>query len=528
LLKISRRKMSSSPPPSTISVKWNKQLFSNVPLGNTSDELKTHLQQLTGVPPDRQTLMLKQVWKGALGNGINFNQLPWTTTTTEQLIITMMGTPTSNIPVPPTSIQNTVFVEDLTPAQSSAAGASLPSGLENLGNTCYLNSTLQLLRAAPEFSNAIVNMKPPSQSAGEDVMIAKELKSLWSQLQRSHKAISPLTFVAAVRSVFPRFNEQGPRGGFIQQDADDFFNELMSSLSRTIKTSEDKNAVDDLFGVGFKVKSRCVESQSEPETIEKDRQLRLVCIINDKVSHLETGLKLFMEDEITKQSPSLGRDAIYHRTRRISRLPKYLTVQLNRFFWKLTPDSMDHRGVNCKILRAVKFPQTLDVFDLCDENLQQVLSVQRDAKIAKEFNTKNSTNNKDVEMSTTTTTTSSTSSNNNNNNNMDIVLSEEDAEIQRALALSLAPPTLEPSAFDMLGSGIPVTFGGRYELVAVVSHKGRASNSGHYMGWTKQNNGKWVCFDDEHPSECTWEDVERLAGGGDHHMAYLVLYRALG
>ncbi len=48
------------------------------------------------------------------------------------------------------------------------------------------------------------------------------------------------------------------------------------------------------------------------------------------------------------------------------------------------------------------------------------------------------------------------------------------------------------------------------------------------MAWVKQSDksNKWVCFDDDHPSECTSDEVLALCGGGDHHMAYQLFYRA--
>ena len=77
---------------------------------------------------------------------------------------------------------------------------------------------------------------------------------------------------------------------------------------------------------------------------------------------------------------------------------------------------------------------------------------------------------------------------------------------------------------------------GRYELVAILSHQGRSSDSGHYVAWTKYEpkNPKptdrkdlWVQWDDDKPSFVTVEDIKRLSGSGgaDFHIAYLNIYR---
>ena len=55
-----------------------------------------------------------------------------------------------------------------------------------------------------------------------------------------------------------------------------------------------------------------------------------------------------------------------------------------------------------------------------------------------------------------------------------VELDSEEAELQRALAMSMVETTA--------GVGLSPSFDGRYELVGIVSHKGRSSNSGHYMG----------------------------------------------
>lgn len=82
-------------------------------------------------------------------------------------------------------------------------------------------------------------------------------------------------------------------------------------------------------------------------------------------------------------------------------------------------------------------------------------------------------------------------------------------------------------------------------LQAVLTHKGRSSNSGHYVAWVKKD-GFWsvatlrlllkyslatlsieygrFCCDDDRVYPVPPEDIERLSGGGDWHTAYILLY----
>merc|ERR1712000_138299 len=66
---------------------------------------------------------------------------------------------------------------------------------------------------------------------------------------------------------------------------------------------------------------------------------------------------------------------------------------------------------------------------------------------------------------------------------------------------------------------------GQYELCAVISHKGRDAEHGHYVAWIKKA-GHWLVHDDDHVSVVSEEDVKRLKGVGEAHIAYLLLYRA--
>jgi len=81
----------------------------------------------------------------------------------------------------------------------------------------------------------------------------------------------------------------------------------------------------------------------------------------------------------------------------------------------------------------------------------------------------------------------------------------------------------------------PTDTSGFYDLVGVVTHKGRMADSGHYVGWTREgrpdpeigskDTDKWSMFDDDVVSPVTGAQILELCGGGDWHMAYLCFYR---
>merc|ERR1711879_96169 len=91
---------------------------------------------------------------------------------------------------------------------------------------------------------------------------------------------------------------------------------------------------------------------------------------------------------------------------------------------------------------------------------------------------------------------------------------------------------------DMKPAGLEELDTGYYELIAIVSHKGRTADGGHYVGWTldKKADGKdlkdnrWVLFDDDDVSFVNWKDMtgvgtDLCGGKADTQIAYINIYK---
>ena len=156
--------------------------------------LKAQLFALTQVPPERQKIM------GVKGGTLKDDADLATLGLKEGQNIMLMG---SAEKVPEAPAVATVFAEDMPAIDVAAMETENPGGIANLGNTCYLNSTLQAMKAIPEMAQSLQQY---SGAGSGDQDITPAMRGIVTQLMASNAAreIKPFEFVQKFRTAFPQ------------------------------------------------------------------------------------------------------------------------------------------------------------------------------------------------------------------------------------------------------------------------------------------------------------------------------------
>ena len=112
------------------------------------------------------------------------------------------------------------FLEDMTAeerarAMNEKAAIVVPAGLDNLGNTCYMNSVVQCLKRVNELKVALKEIKPPTDvnQMDQSMLLTLAGGQLMKGIETKEFSFRPFGFVQALRTAYPVFDEVEERSG---------------------------------------------------------------------------------------------------------------------------------------------------------------------------------------------------------------------------------------------------------------------------------------------------------------------------
>ncbi|KAL8670196.1 MAG: hypothetical protein Q9168_005252 [Polycauliona sp. 1 TL-2023] len=544
---------------------------------STGETFKFQLYSLTGVEPERQKILVKG---GQLKDETDLSTLGAKPGQT----FMMMGTPSGGSAALERPKEKMKFMEDMTEAEAARSEGATPAGLVNLGNTCYMNSTLQTLRCVPELQEHLQSYSASSSSSGPDLSqfriggdsldLTSSLRDLYKQMSETQDGFPPMVFLNALRTAFPQFAQRSKTGqGYAQQDAEEAWSQIVSQLRQKLQikkatakepeapsqSTADVSFIDKYLSGRFESVLECDEvgarEGGEEPVRGEDVFLKLDCHISKDTNHLRDGILAGLEEKIEKKSAVLDRDALYTKKSRIARLPKYLTVHFVRFFWKREAQK------KAKIMRKVTFSHELDVVEFCTETLRKQLvpvrdkvreihkdeeDVTRARKRQKMAHKQEEDRQRELKaegpVDEKKLVKDKQAENKDGNAEMADAVYKTDAEYdaERAASILAAKQELYSLINPDLANDEGANKSGLYELRGLVTHQGASADSGHYTSYVKkqgtmdaktgkrkEEDGKWWWFNDEKVSEVDAEKIETLSGGGESHSALILLYRAI-
>ncbi|XP_074051025.1 ubl carboxyl-terminal hydrolase 18 isoform X2 [Macrotis lagotis] len=235
----------------------------------------------------------------------------------------------------------------------------VPVGLYNLGQTCCLNSLLQVFIMNLNFVKILKSITMPRELEEREKSVPYQLLLLLEKMQDNRfRAVRPVELALCLKKYVSLF---------IQHDAVHLFLTLWNLIQRQITDSELSERLKNLYIIRTQESLVCLDCNVKSHRNSGMLTLSLSLFDTDSqpLNTLEDSLHCFFQPkEISGENKCLcencGKMACWQQAIKITHMPATLTLHLMRFSSKNFSNTQ-------KIIHPLSFPQSLDFSQILPE-----------------------------------------------------------------------------------------------------------------------------------------------------------------
>jgi len=216
-------------------------------------------------------------------------------------------------------------------------------GLNNIGNTCYMNSAIQILVN----NNALVNYFIDNNFENANLEIFKQFIIKYKS---SEKSITPSDLKQIVAEKHDMF------GGFLQNDSHEFIILLLDILEEALKEEKKENIIEKLFDYKLSSTLKCKLKRcgNTSVNISMNRFLTLDIPDNNQDLSLDDCYREYKAREKLESTErwhcdKCNKKRIASKRLNIDEWPRHLLIQLKRFVVKPPRIMKNNKTINIPI-----------------------------------------------------------------------------------------------------------------------------------------------------------------------------------